>query len=788
MEKIESHRGGFLKVSELTAKHSYRTGTLGHGARKWLMQLTCFGCGLVSSGGSVFGAYAPFGISFSAAVPFSGIMSSLIGSAIGYLLFPGENRFRYLAAILAVIAIRWTLSDIGKLNRHALYAAAVCFVPTLATGLATMTVSGFDMGRALMYGIEALLGGVAAYFFSRTIVILNGTKSVGMLLPQEIACLVMSTCIGLLSLSALTIGPVSVGRIAAVLCMLLAARYGGITGGAIAGTACGIVLSLASFDFTFLGAAYAFSGLMAGLFSPTGRLASALIFLAGSAIVSLQSGSLSIVITILYEGIAAAAVFLLLPRRSTNFLSAVFTSGKKDEHCQGLRDSIIMRLDFASKALSDVSGDVEEVAEKLSRIVTPTLENVYQEAVNATCQKCGLRVFCWEHRDGVTLESFDFVNEKLQKNGSIKSEDFREDFRRKCCRSTEMAMAVNRYYKNFLASEAASKRVDEIRSVVAGQFCGLGDILREMADEYESYEFFDTELSGKIVIKLKEMGLVPTDVSCRVDHLGRMTVEAAVCDIDRRKIRRAALVHEISKICGRRFDSPAVTAAFGQCRIVLCERPSYDVEIASSQHICGSGRLCGDNLRYFPDGMGRMIAVLSDGMGTGGRAAVDSGMAVSITEKLLKAGLGFDCTLKVVNSALLVKSEDESLSTLDIVSLDCYTGLVDFMKAGAALSLIRKRGEIYRVETPSLPIGILSDVEFTYTEDNLTPDDIIIMLSDGALSSGDEWIERILLKWQDKSMQDLAHLINDEAVARRTDGHDDDITVIALRLRQANVP
>ena len=98
---------------------------------------------------------------------------------------------------------------------------------------------------------------------------------------------------------------------------------------------------------------------------------------------------------------------------------------------------------------------------------------------------------------------------------------------------------------------------------------------------------------------------------------------------------------------------------------------------------------------------------------------------------------------------------------------------------------IRKNGIMYRVETPSLPIGILTDVEFTCTEDTLAPEDIIVIVSDGAVVCGEEWIERIILQWQDKSMQELAHLINDEATARRTDGHDDDITVLALRIKQA---
>ena len=775
-----------MKVRELAANFSMSNILQNTNARKLFFQLICFGCGFVAAGGRILGNYAPFGISVASAVPFKGLLSSVIGSSIGYMVMGGRSgNFRYIAAMLAVAAIRWTLHDIKKLNRHSLYAAAVCFVPALATGMASLSVTGISTQNVFRFVIEALIGAAAAYFFSRTVVILNGTRSLGMLLMQEVACLVLSGCIFILSLSGITIGPVSLGRIAAIVCILMASRYGSTSGGAVAGISTGIVLSLADPSLYFIGAAYSLGGLMSGIFSQTGKLISCLIFTAGVVLVSFQGDTLSSTFTMVYECAAASLIFIILPKNTGNFISAVFTSSK-DENCEGLRRSIIMRLDFASKALSDVSDDVEEVADRLARIVTPTLDSVYEKAVDSTCKRCGLRVFCWEHRDGVSIESFQTVNDKLIGSGSITPEDFCEDFKRKCCRSAEMARAVNKCYQNYLASEAASKRVDEVRSVVAGQFCGLGDILGEMADEYENYEFFDNELSDRIFMKFKELGMTPTEVSCRVDHLGRMTVEAGIYDDDRRKIKRNVILHEVSKICGRHFETPCVTAAFGRCRILLSERPAFDVEIASSQHVCGSGLLCGDNLRYFNDGMGRMITVLSDGMGTGGRAAVDGGMAVSIISKLIKAGLGFDCSLKVVNSALLVKSEDESLATLDVVSVDLYTGDVDFMKAGAAVSFIRKSGEMYRVETPSLPVGILPDVEFTCTEDNLSPDDIIVMVSDGAVACGEDWIERIIMKWSDdKDMQELAHLINDEAASRREDGHDDDITVIAMRITTA---
>ncbi len=773
----------WLKIREMFSKADGSRKFAGSYAEKLVARLGILICAFLFSNASVFGEYAPFGVSLAAAVPFPYVFFSFVGSAIGYIVFPTPSGgFRYIAAAAVVIAIRWTLSDIKKLNEHPLYAAAVAFVPVFATGFAVMSVSGFTTAHIVMHGAEALLAAAAASFISRTAVILAGTRSLGMLVPQEIASLILTGCIGLLALSGFRLYDISIGRTAAIMVILYAARYGGIQGGAVAGIACGAVLGLAGSEFSFVGACFAFGGLMAGLFSSLGRIASCLVFLLAAVITSLQAGRAQQIVVMFYETVIASVIFMMIPEQVSGFLRTVFIHSQDDEHMEGLRRSIIMRLDFAAKALSHVSDDVEEVSAKLGKIITPTMDGVFENAVEQTCPRCGMKVFCWEHRDGVSMEQLRQCSDTLRTEGSIKPSDLCEEFRRRCCRTSEMSEAINRCYDSYIASQAARKRVDEVRQVVAGQFCGLGSILEEMAEEYSDYEIFDNDLSQRITVRLKEIGLQPVSVSARIDYLGRMTIEAALSDTDSGRVRRAQIMHEMNKISGRRFDTPTVTTACGTVRFTMCERPCFDVEIASSQHICGDGKLCGDHFSYFTDGTGKMTAILSDGMGTGGRAAVDGGMATGIMEKLIKAGLGFDCSLKVVNSALLVKSEDESLATLDIVSIDLYSGRTEFMKAGAALSFICKNRTMFRVETPSLPAGILPEIEFTCTEDELGGGDLIVMVSDGAIATGEDWIENLILSRDFPSMQQLADSITDEAITRRKDGHDDDITVIAMRI------
>ena len=161
---------------------------------------------------------------------------------------------------------------------------------------------------------------------------------------------------------------------------------------------------------------------------------------------------------------------------------------------------------------------------------------------------------------------------------------------------------------------------------------------------------------------LRASGVLPIDVSCRVDRYNRLSVE-----IEAAKEEAAALFKRI--FCGRltgyaeeKWMHPVSAQRRIGAGFSLVKKPAFQAEVAIAQHVCNNGSLCGDHCTYFNDGLGRMVMIVSDGMGSGGRAAVDSAMAGGAA-KLAKAGISFDCALRIVNSALLVKSGDESLAT-----------------------------------------------------------------------------------------------------------------------------
>ncbi|WP_294467558.1 serine/threonine-protein phosphatase [uncultured Ruminococcus sp.] len=744
-------------------------------------------CGILVSRGTLLGTLAPFGASYAAAVPKKYLFSSLVGTAFGYILLKPTDSFRYIAVIVAIGALRWLMGDIEKVSRSRLFAPLAAFLPTLATGIALLFASTSTLSSFADCFIEAVLSGAAAYFISVSVQLADEKRGISAYTRQETACLVMTGCVLILAFGSITFENISLGRIIAITAVLLCARYGGVNGGAVCGIATGAVFSIASRAQGFVCGGFAFGGLMAGMFAPVGKLGCAIAFLISNGIMSLAFGENTQLAAVLIESFVGSVVFMILPKEVGNIISPVFSNEKNSSLGETLRKNIVMRLDFASKAIYNVRNDVNSVSDKLKDLYSPSFSVVCENVEKEVCNNCGLKTYCYEHKQGVTRDDFFRLEELLEAQGRISESDVEDAFVKNCCKKGEIARSMNLNYREYLSALEAQRRVSDVRGVVAGQFSGVSDILSDLSDEFKNTMRCDTDSSERIISALSALGAIPVECVCLVSDGGRMSVELELSTKGDSKLSKGTIMREVSKCCGRRFDLPTVTCEGDRIRAALCEMPVYDVEIGSDQHIANNGRLCGDCLDYFNDGFGKTYALVCDGMGTGGRAAVDGNMAVSVMGRLLRSGLSADSSLQIVNSALMVKSEDESLSTLDLTGVDLYTGKVTLKKAGAPATFVRKNGRVMVREMPSLPVGILNGVKFSSDTVNLSSGDMVVMVSDGVITGDEKWLEKLIRSWNEGSTQELARAVVDEAIKRRGDSPDDDITALAIRITDNEV-
>ena len=748
-------------------------------------QVLAFAAGLLLSGTSIFGNYAPFGTAFTAAMPKGYVLSAGFGAVIGYLFrWQGGDPFRYIAAVCAAMTVKFFLSGLIKSIRKPLFSSITAFLSVFVTGMAVASINSFAPSDIIMYTAESLMAAGCAYFIHRATATLSGRRGVRGMSQQELVSIVITLALIMLSLSDIKFAGVSPARIIVVICIMAAAKYGRETGGAIAGIAMGFAMSLANGEYSFLAGAYSFGGLIAGVFSPLGKIGCAAAFVLANGVISLRVGATPEVISGLYEVLAASVVFIALPSRVTVKMSEFFSPSAKIHKDDGLRRALCMRLSFASNALTDVSQTVEEVSARLQRVNAPDAQSIYSRVESEACKNCALRLYCWETVQGETLDALMEMCGIIRRHGRIVPEEIPDKFGKRCARIEEVCQSLFTNYSDYSMKESAMHRIEEVRSVVSDQFDGIAEMLAEMSYEFENAERFDSAAAARIDSALCSLGIVASSISCTIDKDENMTVEFK-CEDDGSRINKSDLIQELSSACDRQLDLPCISVAEGETIVTLSERANYHIEFGAAQFTCSDARMCGDAYDFFNDGHGRAFMLISDGMGAGGRAAVDSAMASGLMSRLIKAGFGLDCALKIVNSAMLFKSVDESTATMDISQIDLFSGKVDMYKAGAVSTIIKRNGRTGKAECKSLPIGILRDVGFDHAVITLSPGDIVLMMSDGVTSEGTDWICAELEAWREDSSQRLAEHIASGARRRRSDGHEDDITVIAAIIEKA---
>ena len=320
----------------------------------------------------------------------------------------------------------------------------------------------------------------------------------------------------------------------------------------------------------------------------------------------------------------------------------------------------------------------------------------------------------------------------------------------------------------------------EMRMVAADQFFSISDMLADLAFEFDEAELFDYKSAGKIRRMLGEYDIYPENISVIADKFNRVRIEILV-PTKTRGLESPKIKNELEKICGREFEAGRASYSPSGLLLSVIEKHNYKMSFGFAQY-CAEGRLCGDTVKMINDGRGHMIFIISDGMGKGGRAALDGAMGAGLLSKLLSAGFGFDSSLKVVNSALLVKSSEESLATLDCACVDMFTGKCEFYKAGAPKSYVIKNRRLSKCELSSMPAGILRGIEFAKRTTVLGVGDEIIMMSDGITDLNENLLDEFIMRNNIDNPNEKAQAILDFAVENGDSRHRDDMSVIVARL------
>lgn len=735
--------------------------------------------GVVFSSAQILGGITPFGVALAAAVPEELFLPALFGALFGYLWFPAPgSTMEYAAAILLLGGVRWTLST-GSLWRRIPQAPAVlaggCM---LAGGLASAFALSGTPDRLLMAVAVSMLTAGSAWFFARSLVILR--SRVASAYQEELGCLYVTFLLLTAGLARITALGISVGRVLASAGVLLFAVAGGPAGGAVMGVGAGLVALALGKESAFLMGSYAAGGLLAGAASRFGRIPTALCYLVVTALVSVTSPTARMLQISLAENLLACLIVLVLPARVVQFVQPAREGTAAQTSAE--RMALRMHMERFAQALREIGETTREVSRKLNSMHLCSVEDVWQHTLDTVCRKCPRRYRCWQSEFDQTMDAVNNCMLILRREGQLESGQIPAPLREVCRVPDELAAALTAGYVRYQAELGSRRKVSQIRGVVTDQFEGLAMLVEELSGRWESYCCRDSRLEEKAQSCLTAQGLDPGEICCSLDRENRLLMDCEINPLKLPRLDKTALALEMGELLGRELELPQVRTVGGHAYLSWQERAVYTVDWGSSQLTETGSKITGDAYRSLTTDTGRFVLILSDGMGTGGNAAVDSAMTSDLLRRLLEAGVGCDAALKIVNSALLLKSGEETLATADVAAVDLFTGRAEFYKAGAAPTFLVKNGRAGYVQSDSLPAGILEGAAFEKSSLTLREGDRLVLVSDGVTATGADWVKSQLEAGASSSPQQLAESLAKTARERQQPGREDDITVLVAEL------
>ncbi len=730
----------------------------------------------LSLGFSSFNAFeeiSPFALAFLSAVPFKFCLPAFLGSCLGYFLSAGGyGILKYIGALILVCLFRLIMTKRFREKDSTLINCIVSFCVMLLCGLVYLWLTDLYLRSLIRLVIECVLCLCAGYFFITAFSTPGLKGSVFSMGKKNILSLVMSLCISMMCMASLSFQGISPGRIFVSVVIMFICLYKGIGAGAVSGALAGVFLCLSP-ERAYLFPCFVMASLVAGAVSESGQVILPVVYTAVFAVTGFicsdsWEGLLSLV-----EPVIACAAFILIPASKISSLQDLFD--KIVSVPKNITDlQVADTLSAASRNVYAVAQIVSDVSDKLDKIINPEVNRLFSALQQKVCDGCEKKADCWNRDFDITARDILFIAGIEEGRGG------RITLAVTCKRYDLLCNAVSASYPAYSATMASKAKVSEMRRILTDQFVTLSDFLSELSENVCESRTRDKGKSAYLKTVLRDSGIAVECLDCFYFR-GRISVEIALYDsVENAPVRKIKNLLEF--ITKRLFEEPEIHTKEADILIVFKEKASCKIISGYSQRSLRAGTLCGDTVTVFTSGCNFFNAVISDGMGTGSRAAIDSTMTVSMIEKLICSDFSYKSALRLVNSALIMKSTDESIATLDAVQINPYTCKACFYKAGGALSFIRRNDRVTVIEKPSLPMGIIRNTSFASEERQLGKGDIVLLVSDGVTGQDCSWINDELLAWSKSDMQSLSAHIASLARLRSEGNARDDISVIALRI------
>lgn len=440
------------------------------------------------------------------------------------------------------------------------------------------------------------------------------------------------------------------------------------------------------------------------------------------------------------------------------------------------------------RAISDSFSTLSEIfynlSSKLKRPTMLDLHSICEQSFDKHCADCENRELCLGAEYPSTLEAMKKMTVLLHSVGTVDNKRLPEGFKKRCHKIKELSEDANR------ACAIATKKAfqNEKTEIFALDYDAISNILKDALAENEDEFKIDAPMSKKLSQVISNEGYGEHNVI--VFGKRKLKILARGLDLSDKSADVSTLKGSLEKATRLKLTDPSFELAFGSVNMQIEAERAFSAESAFATSASEGESICGDTVSIFENKNDYLYALISDGMGTGKNAALTSEMCNAFLRNMLTAGNKMETSLRMLNSVLRAKgskSENECSATVDLLELDLYSGALTLVKSGAAPTFVLRRENVFKLASPSFPIGILRALDAKQLSVNCEDGDIIIMISDGATRQGDECAYLADLLREKSFLSDPPQKIAEKILRRakaESDIVNDDISVVVVKIKK----
>ena len=763
---------------------------------------------------------APFAIALIAATAANNIpilipfVLTCIGTLIG---FGGTGLLTYILTSLVFMAI--SIFAFPKVDPET---EQKNLMPHLIIATFIVQVVKILFGPVLIYDIFSailltILTGIFYKIFKSSISVIKDSKTKKAFSIEEVIGTSLLIAIAVSAFKELTIFGYSIRNILSVLIVLILGWQNGVLVGATSGVTIGVVIAIIQNGDPMQIAAFAISGMIAGLLNKIGKIGVIIGFILGNIILSYAANGNVHSIIMVQEILIAAIGLLAMPKNARinieDLMPNVKYLPKAPENRLEQKEDMIYRLNNVSDAISEMANTYKESAvdgEQYNRnkeIFITELENnisnlkdnvLYDDLIDDESP-------ILEDVFKLLTEKTEITKKELLKifenhNNYILGFDDSEISNRLENEIEEMVKAINNSYRISKINFIWKKKIEENKEAMVNQLDGISKTISNLAEDINKTNTNKDNEEEEILKLLEQKKIEIKELKINKEKNGKIEIgiytkpcedyssknlEIEDCISD--KIKQV-----IAKFYKQEFDVQIVDCAMQKandiCYFKYVSKNKYKLQIGLAKAKKDGSSVSGDTTLKMKLEDGKQVIAISDGMGSGPNARKSSKIAIQMLKRLLKSGFNKETSLDMINSSMCLNSEDDSYATLDIAIFDLYEGNVEFIKNGASPTYIKNRRHVDIIKNITLPAGILNNIELKISDRDMEENEILVMCSDGIVESNAEyenkelWLKYLLEQMETQNVQKMADIILSEAIDNNYGTPKDDMTIIVCKI------